>query len=160
MATLGELNPIEIYDLKKKYFEQVQDITFKNINIKVRPMPSDIPVMDKHYYDVHSDIFTIMFKNSGNILQKQVDNTLIFLIDNNTRYFAGIKIVGMNAQNIKSVSLTIEKKVEDYLNEMKNRLASIKKEDLLKALTDLNMNDRRAGFIKELVEKELAVRTA
>lgn len=160
MALLEELKSSEIYNLKKKYFEQAQEVIFRNINVKVCPMPSDIPMLEKHYYDQHSDILSIIFKNSGKINQKQVDDTMIFLTDTETGYFAGIKIIGMKAQNIQTISLTIEKELSDYINEMRRRLSSFKNEDLFKALANFDMNDRRTGFIKELVEKELSGRPA
>ena len=131
-------------------------VTFKNINIKVCPMPSDIPLLETNSYDNVHDIFSILFKNSGHITQKTVDDTITFLIDTTTGYFAGIRVSGIKAQNIQTISLFIEKKLEDFVKEMQNQLPTLKKEDLFKALADLNMNNRRTGFLGELIEKEFA----
>lgn len=132
-------------------FEHVGDI-----RLEIRPLPSDIPEFDLHYYDSSNDSLVILFKCDKEPSEKILSANVSLFLDPATSKVAGVKISGIRDCGIDTVTVGIRKNLVDYQDALRKKVLEAKGwNEKLKWAGSLDLEKRKLNFFMNEIPKRL-----
>jgi len=139
-----------------RYFLSGDKERIGDVTIQIRPLPSDIPVFDQHYYDSIKDNLVILFKCDFEPREHRLSESITLFLEPKEMRIAGVKISGVRQSGINHVTVSIRKTLEDFADGLRDQVAKATAwDEKLKKVGFFDRERRKLNFFINEIPKTL-----
>lgn len=132
-----------------EYFDSFRDVDLNGRTFRLMPTKNDVPLIKEIFYNPHQDTFNIIFE-SRDVVNTKMQHSIEFLEDSNGKLI-GIRINDLKKNDVNTIKLEIISTLDDVI---KGASVNLGKNPSLKALAEINIEQRKVDFFKDFMEND------
>jgi hypothetical protein len=151
MQELNVLDKTQAQNRLSKFFDSFREEKIQGVSFNLMPPKTEVPLIKQVAYDKTKDVFEIVFEYQSEVVKKK-QGVISFIEDNQGR-LVGIQIYDVKKNDINKITLEIIANLDEVIQ---NARVSLEQKVSFRDVAKLDLEERKAEFFKEIVEKHLS----
>lgn len=131
-----------------KYFDSFRSEQINGVNFDTMPLREEVPLIKQVSYNPEKDIFEVVFDYQERVIPKKTGN--VVFIEDTQNHLVGVQIIQIQERGVKEITLEVITNLDKVI-----QTARIKQNPSIQELADLDIEQRKVDFFKEVVREDL-----